>query len=289
MLSTWQPWAMLTGPCTLDPPPAHPLDPTPARPQTITACSWVSASPVATSDPSWRFWRGGWSPRLHGSRPTAARLYAPLFWPCNQLNHPHPPAPPRRVLIATSYCAYMAARLLWAHRASIPFIPSPHLHAISIPARLAARVSTAAIYLLSSAPWWLAAAYYIFSASSALLLAMGALLVSQLRYLSLGITYVEFLQHGQREAARLQQLRPPPQQAGPPGQARGAQDQQQGQADPQAALPAAAAGQQPPRASARRLLARLAEIFGSANPATWLLPRWQPPAGTFVHACKKLA
>lgn len=47
--------------------------------------------------------------------------------------------------------------------------------------------------LLQLAPGWLLATYYLAAASAALLLAVGALLCSQLSYLARGVTYIEHL------------------------------------------------------------------------------------------------
>jgi hypothetical protein len=49
------------------------------------------------------------------------------------------------------------------------------------------------LLLLQLAPGWLLATYYLAAAATALLLAVGALLASQLSYLGSGVTYIQFL------------------------------------------------------------------------------------------------
>jgi glucan phosphoethanolaminetransferase (alkaline phosphatase superfamily) len=60
------------------------------------------------------------------------------------------------------------------------------------------------VWVLQSSPWWMLAAYYLIAVSLALLVAVGALLASQLHYLGLGVSYVEHLKASSSPAAAQQ-------------------------------------------------------------------------------------
>lgn len=61
------------------------------------------------------------------------------------------------------------------------------------------------VWVLQSSPWWMLAAYYLVAVSLGVLLAVGALLGSQLYYLGLGVSYVEHLKASSSAAAAAQQ------------------------------------------------------------------------------------
>lgn len=52
------------------------------------------------------------------------------------------------------------------------------------------------VLLISNAPWWLLVTFYLFAIAVGVLVAVGALLGSQLYYLSKGVTYIDHLQGG---------------------------------------------------------------------------------------------
>jgi hypothetical protein len=58
--------------------------------------------------------------------------------------------------------------------------------------------------VLQASPWWLLAAYYLVAVSLGILLAVGALLGSQLYYLGLGISYIDHLKAAQGAGAQHQ-------------------------------------------------------------------------------------
>lgn len=49
------------------------------------------------------------------------------------------------------------------------------------------------VLVLQGSPWWLLAAYYLIAVSLGIVVAVGALLGSQLYYLGLGVSYVDHL------------------------------------------------------------------------------------------------
>lgn len=58
--------------------------------------------------------------------------------------------------------------------------------------------------VLQASPWWLLAAYYLVAVSLGILLAVGALLGSQLYYLGLGVSYIDHLKAAQGAGAQHQ-------------------------------------------------------------------------------------
>jgi hypothetical protein len=56
--------------------------------------------------------------------------------------------------------------------------------------------------VLQASPWWLLAAYYLVAVSLGIVLAVGALLGSQLYYLGLGVSYIDHLKAAQGGSAQ---------------------------------------------------------------------------------------
>jgi len=138
------------------------------------------------------------------------------------------------------------------------------------------RASMLFTFLIAASPWWLIATYYLFVVCAAVLLCVGLLLAAQLRYLATGMTYIDYLQN-QGRAAEEQHDR-----------AHGSINGMNG-----GGKPGAGGGAEAAAAAMRRqqgLWRRLRDVMGGGNVLMWfLVPRWDPPAGTMLGPDAKKA
>jgi hypothetical protein len=91
-----------------------------------------------------------------------------------------------------------AANLSAAKNATGAAAVAGGLGAVVPPGKLAfiARACLGIFALVSGSPWWLIMTYYLFAVALSVCLAVSALLGSQLRYLAIGVTYIDYIKAG---------------------------------------------------------------------------------------------
>jgi hypothetical protein len=141
------------------------------------------------------------------------------------------------------------------------------------------RMSVTSTMVVAVSPWWLLATYYLLAVCGAALMCVGVLLVTQLRYMATGMTYIDYLK-AQQQLQGTSSVSGDHQNGGGDGYGGGGTA---GGAD------GGSMQQQPVLLRGPGLWVRLREVLGGGSSSgggalSWLVPRWDPPEGVLLGA-----